>query len=231
VHINTNALSVAFAAGSRVIQLSPGIKTAWTAGLGGTPAFPHRPGTAKVRPERSFTTAVVRLQARKREILSPDRCGHSPARAKYGVTICVAYESRAAARRARFEMKSIPTSSGAFAVHESVGHERGPAAVLIHGNSSSSDAFSRQHEGRLGERFKLIAVDLTGHGAFHDAEDPGQEEPIDASYRRRAGRRRPEARRRSPVRAVAHIDPRRAASLGWRRSGFRPCRIEILPPI
>lgn len=66
-------------------------------------------------------------------------------------------------------MKSIQTPYGAIAVHESVG--RGPAVVLIHGNSSSSRAFSRQREGPLGERFRLIAVDLPCHGASCDAED------------------------------------------------------------
>ena len=44
--------------------------------------------------------------------------------------------------------------------------------VLIHGNSSSSRVFSRQLDGPLGQRFRLIAVDLPGHGASDDAEDP-----------------------------------------------------------
>ena len=66
-------------------------------------------------------------------------------------------------------MKTIQTLYGAIAVHESVG--RGPAIVLIHGNSSSARAFSRQLDGPLGERFRLIAIDLPGHGASSDAED------------------------------------------------------------
>ena len=48
----------------------------------------------------------------------------------------------------------------------------GPPVVLIHGNSSSSRVFSRQLNGRLGERFRLIAVDLPGHGELDDANDP-----------------------------------------------------------
>jgi pimeloyl-ACP methyl ester carboxylesterase len=66
--------------------------------------------------------------------------------------------------------QKIETPNGAIAVHESAG--QGPAAVLIHGNSSSSRAFSKQLEGPLGERFRLVAIDLPGHGASDDAEDP-----------------------------------------------------------
>jgi pimeloyl-ACP methyl ester carboxylesterase len=60
--------------------------------------------------------------------------------------------------------------NGAIAVCESEGP--GPAVVLIHGNSSSSRAFSRQLDGPVGERFRLVAVDLPGHGASDDAKDP-----------------------------------------------------------
>ena len=64
----------------------------------------------------------------------------------------------------------IETPNGAVAVRDSAG--RGPALVLIHGNSSSSRAFSRQFDGPLGGRFRLIAVDLPGHGESDDAKDP-----------------------------------------------------------
>jgi pimeloyl-ACP methyl ester carboxylesterase len=66
--------------------------------------------------------------------------------------------------------QKIETANGAIAVHESAG--RGPALALIHGNSSSSRAFSRQLHGPLGRRFRLIAVDLPGHGESDDAKDP-----------------------------------------------------------
>jgi hypothetical protein len=34
-------------------------KTAWTAGLGTSPAFQHHPGTAKVRPNPTLIPAVI----------------------------------------------------------------------------------------------------------------------------------------------------------------------------
>jgi pimeloyl-ACP methyl ester carboxylesterase len=66
--------------------------------------------------------------------------------------------------------RKIDAPNGALAAHESAG--RGPPVVLIHGNSSSSRVFSRQLDGPLGQRFRLIAVDLPGHVASDDAEDP-----------------------------------------------------------
>jgi pimeloyl-ACP methyl ester carboxylesterase len=63
----------------------------------------------------------------------------------------------------------IDAPNGAIAFRESGG--KGPAAVLIHGNSSSWRVFSRQLDGPLGERFRLVAVDLPGHGASDDARD------------------------------------------------------------
>jgi pimeloyl-ACP methyl ester carboxylesterase len=71
---------------------------------------------------------------------------------------------------ARLKTRTIETLNGAVAVHESAGD--GPPAVLIHGNSSSSRAFSRQLDGSLGERFRLVAIDLPGYGASDNARDP-----------------------------------------------------------
>ena len=68
------------------------------------------------------------------------------------------------------ETHKIDTPNGALAVHESAG--RGPAIILLHSNSSSSRAFRRQLDGPLGARFRLIAIDLPGHGASDDAPDP-----------------------------------------------------------
>jgi pimeloyl-ACP methyl ester carboxylesterase len=59
---------------------------------------------------------------------------------------------------------------GEIAVHESEGV--GQPIVLVHGNSSSARAFSRQIEGPLGASHRLIAIDLMGHGRSADASDP-----------------------------------------------------------
>lgn len=65
----------------------------------------------------------------------------------------------------------VDAPNGAIAVRESAGE--GPAVLLIHGNSSSSRAFLRQLDGPLGKRFRLVAIDLPGHGESDDAKDPG----------------------------------------------------------
>jgi pimeloyl-ACP methyl ester carboxylesterase len=66
--------------------------------------------------------------------------------------------------------RKIDAPNGAIAVHESDG--LGPPMVLLHSNSSSSRAFSRQLDGPLGRRLRLVAVDLPGHGESDDAKDP-----------------------------------------------------------
>jgi pimeloyl-ACP methyl ester carboxylesterase len=62
------------------------------------------------------------------------------------------------------------TPNGALAVHQSAGD--GPPIVLVHGNSSSARAFSRQIEGSLGRRRRVVAIDLLGHGRSENASDP-----------------------------------------------------------
>lgn len=39
-----------------------------------------------------------------------------------------------------------------------------PAILFVHGNSSSSQAFERQFQGSLVDDFRLVALDLPGHG-------------------------------------------------------------------
>ena len=61
------------------------------------------------------------------------------------------------------------TPNGALAVHQSAGD--GPPIVLLHSNSSSARAFSRQLEGSLGRRRRVVAIDLLGHGQSENASD------------------------------------------------------------
>ena len=57
-----------------------------------------------------------------------------------------------------------------IAAYESEG--TGRPIVLIHGNSSSSRVWSKQLEGSLGRKYRLIAIDLPGHGDSAPAPDP-----------------------------------------------------------
>jgi pimeloyl-ACP methyl ester carboxylesterase len=68
------------------------------------------------------------------------------------------------------EMRRIPTSHAEIAVRDSGGS--GPAVLLIHGNSSSSEIFRRQFAAPLAQDYRLLALDLPGHGASADAADP-----------------------------------------------------------
>ncbi len=65
---------------------------------------------------------------------------------------------------------TVDTISGTIAYRQSPG--TGPAVVLVHGNSASSGAFTRQFEGPLGQTLRLIAIDLPGHGQSDKAGDP-----------------------------------------------------------
>lgn len=50
----------------------------------------------------------------------------------------------------------------------------GRPILLVHGNSSSSRIWQRQLQGALGAKYRLIAIDLPGHGASSPAPDPEQ---------------------------------------------------------
>lgn len=65
---------------------------------------------------------------------------------------------------------TIQTSHGEIAYRETSG--TGTAVLLIHGNSSSGAVFRNQMNGPLGERYRILAPDLPGHGASSDAIDP-----------------------------------------------------------
>jgi len=60
--------------------------------------------------------------------------------------------------------------AGAIAFQQSAGSGR--PIVLVHGNSASSRAYLRQLASPLGERRRLVALALPGHGRSDDAADP-----------------------------------------------------------
>lgn len=68
------------------------------------------------------------------------------------------------------EMMHVMTSAGRLAVRLSDG-ARGPL-MLIHGNSMSGRVFGELMQGPLGRSYRMIAVDLPGHGASQDAACP-----------------------------------------------------------
>jgi len=66
--------------------------------------------------------------------------------------------------------RRVATRHGEIAVYESEG--QGPALLLIHGNSSSAAIFHYQLSGEIGQQYRVIALDLPGHGDSSDAPDP-----------------------------------------------------------
>lgn len=66
----------------------------------------------------------------------------------------------------------IHTSHAEIAVRQSAG-QRMPT-LLLHGNSSSKDIFDAQFTSTIGQEYRLIALDLPGHGASSDAFDPAR---------------------------------------------------------
>lgn len=58
-----------------------------------------------------------------------------------------------------------------IAAHVSRGHGK-PALLCLHANSQDSSSFVNQQEGALGDRFRVVCIDLPGHGASARAQDP-----------------------------------------------------------
>lgn len=68
------------------------------------------------------------------------------------------------------QAKTVQINSHAIAYYESAG--TGPAALLVHGNSSSGRSFQHQLESPVGKTHRLVAIDLPGHGQSQHATDP-----------------------------------------------------------
>ncbi|MGP9812345.1 alpha/beta fold hydrolase [Rhodopseudomonas sp. NSM] len=68
------------------------------------------------------------------------------------------------------QVQTIDTTCGRIACRQSKGS--GPAIVILHGNSASSNAFAPQIESALGDKYRILVPDLPGHGGSDDATDP-----------------------------------------------------------
>lgn len=66
--------------------------------------------------------------------------------------------------------KEIEINGQRIAYYESAG--KGQPVLFIHGNSMSGLAFQKQLESSLGEKYRLIAIDLPGHGRSAPAKEP-----------------------------------------------------------
>lgn len=66
--------------------------------------------------------------------------------------------------------KEVEINGQRIAYRESAG--TGQPVLFIHGNSMSGRSFERQLENLLGEQYRLVALDLPGHGESGPAPDP-----------------------------------------------------------
>jgi pimeloyl-ACP methyl ester carboxylesterase len=82
----------------------------------------------------------------------------------------------------------------------------GPPVLLLHGNSSCKEVFRNQMAGALGRDFRLIAMDLPGHGASSDARDPASTYTL-------------EGYGRAALEVLAALGVNRAAVFGWSLGG------------
>ena len=64
----------------------------------------------------------------------------------------------------------VQTKHARVSVRQSAGS--GMPVLMIHGSGSSKDVFARQFAHPMANDFRMIAIDLPGHGESSDAEDP-----------------------------------------------------------
>jgi pimeloyl-ACP methyl ester carboxylesterase len=78
--------------------------------------------------------------------------------------------SPAAPSRPAMHASTLITPFGTLAVTQS--RSDGPPVLLVHGNSACKEIFARQFDSPALSSYRLIALDLPGHGASTDAPDP-----------------------------------------------------------
>ncbi|MBB3932518.1 pimeloyl-ACP methyl ester carboxylesterase [Kaistia hirudinis] len=108
--------------------------------------------------------------------------------------------------------QTIHTSRADIAVRTSAG--TGLPLILLHGNSSCKEVFTRQMEGSVGEAYNLVAIDLPGHGASSDAFDPAATYSI-SGYAE------------TVLEVIAALGIKRAAIYGWSLGGH--VAIDLIP--
>lgn len=98
----------------------------------------------------------------------------------------------------------VGTRHGRLALVDSGG--AGPAVLLLHGHSSCKEVFHFQVHGDLGRRYRMLALDLPGHGQSDDAADPAATYSV-PGYADAA------------CQALAGLGIARAAVIGWSLGG------------
>ncbi|MCA9953208.1 MAG: alpha/beta hydrolase [Anaerolineales bacterium] len=68
------------------------------------------------------------------------------------------------------DVKRVEAGGQQIAYFESSGS--GPAVMLIHGNSASKQTFMAQLTGEFGQKYRVVAMDLPGHGDSDQAAAP-----------------------------------------------------------
>jgi pimeloyl-ACP methyl ester carboxylesterase len=70
------------------------------------------------------------------------------------------------------DIKKAAAGGQQIAYYESSG--TGPSVMLIHGNSASSQTFKAQVMGEFGQKYRVVAMDLPGHGKSEQAAEPAK---------------------------------------------------------
>ncbi|MBF0415374.1 MAG: alpha/beta hydrolase [Magnetococcales bacterium] len=72
------------------------------------------------------------------------------------------------------QYKIVNISGADLAVYEGTG-QSAPTLFLVHANSQDASSFDQQIDGPLGDRFRVVAIDLPGHGNSFRSKHPDQE--------------------------------------------------------
>jgi pimeloyl-ACP methyl ester carboxylesterase len=100
--------------------------------------------------------------------------------------------------------RKVDTRQGRVAVLESPGN--GMPVLLIHGNSSCRAVFERQFETDFAKVYRIVAVDLLGHGESDNAREPRQAYTVPGHAA-------------VLIDVLRSLDIQRAALLGWSLGG------------